>query len=357
MLSKLTQHQKAFLLLFAFLVFAEICGFLGYPLLHPHDLIGMGAIGIGIGNLSPSQARIIDPIVTEVVQGYQYPQLVGSALFPEVPVSTRGGQIVSFDKTAFMKFNLRRAPGAGTKRIEFGYAGLPYALLEDSVEGKVPFEIMQDAERVPGINLAAQYLKTTMQVVKKSLESDQAALALNAALYPANNTVVLSGTSKWSNAAGTPTADILDYREAIRTAIGMYPNTLLLSASAFKAARENPNVVARFQYTSHDSITAEMLANLWEVDKIVIGTDVYYDETTGAMVDVWGNNAVLAYVPPAPSSQQEPSFGYTYRMVGAPYAEEPYQDRNAKSWIYPVTYERAPVVTSIDSAFLIQTPA
>lgn len=318
-----------------------------------HAALGM----IAIGALSPGEARVIDPIISEVVQGFRFPELVGSVLFPEVPVNVRGGQIIAFGKEAFEQYNIRRAPGAATKRIELGYLGEKFALVEDSVEGKIPFEILQDAERVPGINLATQYLRVTMSIVKNALEIEQANAALNAATYGANNKIALSGTSKWSDASSTPNTDVIDYRETVRSQVGVYPNVMVISPQAYNAARTNPNVIDRFKYTGRDAITADMLAQLWELDKVVVGKAITYDPDTGAMSDVWGNNAVLAYVPPEPSTRMEPSFGYTYRLQGNPYAEEPYRDRNAKSWIYPVTYERVPVIASADSAFLIQTPA
>lgn len=321
-----------------------------------NPLAGVGGMA-AIGALSPGEARVIDPILSEVVQGYVYPDLVGSRMFPEVPVDTRGGQIIAFGKEAFEQYNIRRAPGGATKRLEIGYSGDKYAVVEDSVEAKVPFEILQDAERVPGINLAQAYMRVTMEIVRKGLEVEQAGIALDASRYGANNKVALSGTSKWSDASSNPTTDMDDYREAVRQQIGIYPNRLLLSAQAYKAARTNPNIVDRFKYTGRDSITADLLAHLWDLDEVVVGKAVTYDPDAGTMTDVWGNNAVLFYAPDGPSTRQQPSFGYTYKMRGNPYAEEPYRDRNAKSWIYPMTYERVPVVTSIDSGFLIQTPA
>ncbi len=327
---------------------------------HPLMTSGFGASGLGfafMGQMSPGQARVIDPIITTVVQGFKFPNLVGNTLFPAVPVNTRGGQILSFDKEAFRKYNLRRAPGAATKRIDIGYLGMPYTLLEDSVEGKVPYEILEDAQRIPGVDLAAQYLRTTMNVVQNSLEIDQAALAINPANYGANNKVALAGTAQWSNAASTPVEQMDSYREAIRDAVGIYPNTLLLGPKPFNALKNHVEIVDRFRYTSHESITTAMLASLLNIDTVAVGTAVTWDDINQIMDDVWGDNAILAYVPPAPSSQQEPSFGYTYRMLGQPFAEAPYQDRNAKSWIYPVTYERVPVITSASSAYLIQTPA
>jgi hypothetical protein len=50
-----------------------------------------------------------------------------------------------------------------------------------------------------------------------------------------------------------------------------------------------------------------------------------------------------------------PTFGYTYRLDGAPYVEPGYEDRNAKSDIYPVTDEVSPVIAAATAGYLITT--
>lgn len=312
--------------------------------------------------LSVSQGRVINPILSTVAQGYANMDYVGNVLFPRIPVAVSGGQIIEFDRDAFRLVNARRAPGASTKRIPLGYSGKPFALLQDSLEVPIARELLRDAKMVPGIDLASRSVRTVMRVLALGLENDQAALATNAANYAASNKVALAGATKWSAATGTPLTDIDAGREVIRQSCGVYPNVLLMSAVAFNACKNNPNVVSRFQYNGQTGvdatqITPAMLAGLFNVKKVVVGGAVSWLEQTNAATDVWGNNAILAYVPETDLSIEEPSFGYTYTMDGNPLVEEPYYDNNQKSWIYGVTYERAPVLSGIASGYLIQTPA
>ena len=72
--------------------------------------------------MTPSQARVIDPILTTAAQGYQNAEFVGAALFPAVAVQQRGGKIVSFNKEDFRLYATGRTPGANTKRVSFGYS-------------------------------------------------------------------------------------------------------------------------------------------------------------------------------------------------------------------------------------------
>lgn len=305
--------------------------------------------------MNPSAVRVINPILTTHVQGYKQAGLVGGVLFPRVPVEVSGGQILEFGKESFQLYNARRAPGAGTKRIQFGYLGKPFALLNDALEAPVPREYLRDASKVPGIDLGTRAVNLVMRSLLLGLEVGQAALALDAARYDANHKVALAGADKWSDAGSDPSAQIEDYRNAVRASTGVYPNVLLLSAQAFSALRTNQKIKDQFKYTSPDSITAEMLAKYFNLERVAVGEAVTADDA-GAFSDVWGNNAVLAYVPQNPTGMEEPSYGYTYTMQGHPLVEDAYYDNNAKSWIYGVGFERAPVLSGIAAGFLIQTP-
>lgn len=303
-----------------------------------------------------NQTRVIDPVLTTVALGYQNAEFVGGVLFPRVPVEISGGQVLQFGKEAFMSYNLRRAPGSSTKRAEFGYLGAPFALINEAIDVPIPREMQRDASIMPGIDLGTRAVNVGMRIVGISLEIAQAALAVNAANYDGAHKITLAGVSKWSNAASDPVAQIDTGRDAVRSTVGRYPNTLLLSPVAFTAIKNNPNVKARFQYVSANSITEDMLAKLLNIDTVVTAKAIQSDDT-GAFTDVWGNNALLAWVPPAVEAQVEtPSYGYTYTMQGHPLVEVPFWDPNTKSWVYGVAMERQPVITAPNAGYLIQTP-
>ncbi len=304
--------------------------------------------------MNPSQVRVIDPILSNIALGYSNEEFVGLHLFPVVNVGASGGQVIEFGKESFKKFNLRRAPGTGTKRINFGYAGKPFALAQDALEVPVPREDMRDASKVPGINLATEATHMGMEVAGLALEIAQANVARNAANYDVNHKVD-KAAAKWTDDANEPTADINAGREEVRKTTGRYPTVVLLSATAFSAAQNNAKIKENFKYTLSDSITESMLAKLWQVEKVVVGLAVYADESDD-FVDVWGNDVVLGFVPKT-RSKRLPSYGYTYTMEGHPFVEKPYYDNNTKSWVYGVTNERDAVLASADAGYLIQNVA
>lgn len=307
--------------------------------------------------MTAAVARVIDPILTTVAQGYKNGAFVGDALFPQVPVNQRGGKILSFGTEDFELYNTGRVPGANTKRIQFGHQGLPFALEQHALEGVVPFELMEDANAVPGIDLAKRAINGTQNIIALRKEKAQADIATTAGSYDAANKTTLSSTAQWSDYSGTsnPANDIEVAKEAIRAKVGLRGNTVVMGAAVFKSLKNHPMILDRIKYTGRDSVTVDLLASLFDVKRVLVG-DAVYRTAAGAVTDVWGKFVVVAYTDLSGAADMgTPSFGYTYQLGGYPIVESPYADRNAKSWVYPVTDELSPVMAAANAGYLITT--
>ncbi len=309
--------------------------------------------------MNPAQARVLDPILSNHARGYRNAEFIGHLLFPVVDIPLRGMLVLRFGKEGFRMMNTRRAPGAETARVQYGYASDPVALRQDSLEGVVPWENMQEASKVPGIDLAAGSIEMALDVIGLGRESAIAKLARDPAKYGANNKMALAGADKWSDPASDPAKDIKEGREQIRRRIGRYPNQLTLGPDVYNALTGHPKILERFKYTSSESITAEMLAKYFDLEQVIVGKAVILAENApddADATDVWGNDAILTFTPKG-SNYRIPSFGYTYRLSGHPLVEQPYEERNIKSWVYPVTEDWSPELVGADAGFLFQSPA
>ena len=305
---------------------------------------------------TPGQARVVDPILSAVARGYRSPKAaVANVLFPIVTVGLRAGRIISFGPDDFKLVNTARAPGANTKRIQFGYAGENYSLVDYRLEGAVPNELQEEASNGPGIDLSSNAVRRVQNIMALEREKQAADLARNEARYGAGNKETLSGTSQWSDPTSDPFTDIMDGKESIRAKIGERPNVLTLGPKVLTALRTHPKVLDRLSTASdRPPATLQQLQALFELQQIVEGEAVYHDGSQ--FQDVWGKDAILAYTTPA--SMQEmgsPSFGYTYQLEDRPMVEEGYSDRNANSWFYPVTDAYQPVLAGATAGFLFKS--
>lgn len=310
--------------------------------------------------MNSRQAQVIDPILSTQARGYTNQEFIGTRLLPFADIPNRSMKVIRFGKDAFRRYiDTRRAPGAATRRIQFGYEADPVALRQEALEALVPNEISTDAQRVPGIDLASVSINGVQDIIGLGREVEIAGLVRNPALYDANHKVALAGTAKWTDPASDPGEDIRAGREAVRRSIGRYPNVLVIGPDAFNALTVHAKIKEQFKYTSAESVTTVMLAKYFDLDEVIVGKAVALPEGApddAMAVDVWGSDAILAYVPKG-STFLVPAFGYTYRLQGYPAVEQPYYERNIKSWVYPVTEEFRPYVVGAEGGFLFQNVA
>lgn len=306
--------------------------------------------------MSLKDVRVVDPILTTVVQGYVQSEFVGSAIFPAVPVTMRAGKVIEFGKEDFALLNTRRAPGSATVRKGVKYSHRSYELYQDALEGELPMEHLEESDNV-GVDLQSMAAVSTRRSIDLRLEYDQAAIATAAANYDSNHKVTLSGTSLWSNPASTPGSNMRTWKQSVRATIGVKPNVAIFGSTAFDALAEHEETKDRIKHTSKESLTPDMVAAMFDFEKVKVAESIAVDSLTDAFADIWGNVVILAYVPTVAKTRYEPSYGYTYTLTGYPIAEQPYYDKNHKTWFFPVTAERSPELTSADAGFLVSNVA
>jgi hypothetical protein len=322
--------------------------------------------------ITPAGARIIDPVLTTQARGYKNPDVsrIGSVLFPRAPVNQRGAKIVKFGREAFRLYNTRRAPGANTKRIQVGYTDESVSLKQYSLEGVVPREILEESQRAggPPVNMAMRAVDVPMEAIARDLEYRQAAIAQNTANYASTHRIALSTNEYWDDTDSDPGKQMDDAHQAIRSTTGRRGNVLVLGPNVYLKVRRHPKVVGHF-YTGAQagaqSVNDAQLAEYFRVARIAVGDDVYLPQSAAEdapFSDVWGDVAILAYVPTVGGDGdiEVPSYGYTYYLAGHPAVEKAYFDNSSKSWVYPVTDENDPVLTGMGAGYLftnVLTPA
>lgn len=307
-----------------------------------------------------------NPILSSLLLGMGQGSYVAERLFPRLPTALSSFTLAKTGNERLRRYNLRRAPGAPTKRIDIKLDGQTYTVDQYSVEVPMPRELLREADESRKLNVG-NYIEvsrvamtTVNDVLGLDYELECASLATTAGSYAAGHVQALAGATKWSAATGTPVTDIRAAAEIIRKKTGKRPNTLILSADAKQAISTNPEVKGYLPNTNLGPASIEQLKTILEVENIVVGDAVWLDNAdVGA--DVWGNNAILAYVPRIGAnsgdvSLAEPGFGFTSVLEGHPFSETPYYDSGLKSWIYGGTYERRANVAFNTAGFLFQNP-
>lgn len=307
-----------------------------------------------------------NPVLSALLLGTGQGMYIAEMLMPRLPQALSSITLAQVGDERLQRYNLRRAPGSATKRIEIRYADKTYTVNQYAVEVPIPRELIREADESRRLNVG-NYLDisriamtTASEVLALDYELEVATLATTVGTYAAGHVQALAAGTKWTSTTGTAVTDVRAAADVIRKKIGKRPNTLVLSADALTAASMNAEVKGYLPNTVLGPATTEQLKTIFNVASIVVG-DAVWKDGAGVGADVWGNNAILAYVPKiggnnADISLAEPAFAFTNVLDGHPFSESPYYSNDAKSWIYGATYERQPNVAYNTAAFLFQNP-
>jgi hypothetical protein len=315
--------------------------------------------------MTAAQVRLNqNPILTSLMLGMGQGTMIAEKLMPRLPQALSSVMLAKMGNERFKRYNLRRAPGAETKRVEIKFEGKTYSVDQYSVEVPIPRELIREADESRKLNvgnyidISRVAMVTASDILGTDYELDVAGLLALPASYAAGHVQALAGPTKWSAASGTPVTDIRAACDIIRKKIGKRPNTLGLSADAYSAMINNAEVKTYLPSTQMGPATMDQLKVILDVKNIHVGDAIYVDQADVGQ-DIWANNAVLLYVPAMTGnsgdiSLAEPAFGFTNVIEGHPFAETPYYENKSRVWVYGATFERRPSVSYNTAGFLFQ---
>lgn len=303
--------------------------------------------------------------LTSFAQGYTNQQFVGEFVAPTVFVTERSGLFLQFDMSRFEQSNDTRSAGSTFGVVDYSYEGKPYRLNPHGLKYTPALEEVEEAN-VLNINLGEEGANLLMEKTMLNMEIERAEIATNPANYATNNTAALSGTSQVSNAACDLDALVNAAKGEVNAAIAKDPNVWLLSYEAFMAVTKLDIVKDKIKYTSRQSVTTDMLAEMYGFSKVVVGSALKKTTTSSPPERVWGNTMVFCYTNPAalasgrlPFSteggapavrRQQPSFAYQYMLQDRPQMTNRYWDESTDSWCWKIRSDRDTAIVGVDSA-------
>jgi hypothetical protein len=168
-----------------------------------------------------------------------------------------------------------------------------------------------------------------------------------------------------------PVGMIRDNMETVRQANGQNPTFVAFGKTAWDAFIDNSYVTDRLRGgTGADAMNKDIptVADVasWfaldengsEIPQVYIGSGVYRNEVTQAMVDIWSDCCIVGINSLDPVSDPSPIFGVTLQEILGEVDGIPITgimgDEWSNSWVYRVFYETwyKPWITKNDAAFL-----
>jgi len=275
---------------------------------------------------NPTSGQVhIDAILTNISVAYlqRAEQFIADKVFPVVPVDKQSDKYFVYTKNDWLRDEAqRRGPstesaGGGYNLTTATYSADVFAFhkdVSDQIRANADAPLNLDREAVEFVTHRL-LLRREIQFVTDFLTTGIWSVDVTGvASSPGANEVI-----QWSDYANSDPIDNIEEAKAdVLSTTGLLPNTLVLGYDVFRELKNHPDLVDRIKYTSSQTITSDMMARMFEVDRVLVSQSVKATNNEGgsdAYAFTLGKQALLAYVPPS-AGIMTPAAGYTFTWTG-----------------------------------------
>ena len=256
----------------------------------------------------------IDVPLSNMVIGYEPSDFIVQDIFPVVPVSKQSDKYYTWTKGDFFRIpDTRRSRKTKGHTVEFNVSSDSYYAENFALTHEFAFEDMVNADTVlAGREKRARGIKNLLTLDWENRVASQITSGSNLGSF-----TTLSGTGQWSDYANSdPVNDIEVGRASIRSTTGKTPGTMIQGYDVFRKLKHHPDIIDRIKYVQKGIVTADVMAAVFEVERILVGGSIKNTGSEGladSFSDVWGKNAILMHTAPPETQGVNPSLGYTFR--------------------------------------------
>lgn len=299
------------------------------------------------------QNTYVDKALTNVSVKYTNDSFIADVIFPVVEVDKKTGVYYKYDKSNLKKVNSRRIGKAKTPEVDRGMTKTSYGPLEEhTLKTDITKDEFDNYDSPLDPRIDATEQVSELLAVEK--EQDLATDLADTAIVTQNTT--LSGTSQWSDYANSdPFSNIETAKDTIRKNGIKEPNTLVLSQTVFNKLKHHPDLLDRVKWSNRGVLTTEILASLFDVERVIIGKAVYdtaAEGQTNSLDYIWGKHAWLMYSTLKPGLRTL-SAGYHLTLKNGRYIDR-WNDEDPKvEWVRATDYYERKIIAT-EAIYLIK---
>jgi hypothetical protein len=273
------------------------------------------------GNITTNNGQVIDPVLTNLIQGYKLAGTVIDKVFYRLPVDIYFGRVPKMGGEHLRLQNSVAIGRAATPEMTYSVTATDsYEIIDhrlktwSSRQDWVQFGGQTRAIEMVNYMLADNLLLGREYAFAKAMQ-DVTVITQNSA-----------PTYGWDdNTNSTPLSDAAYARAQVKAGCGYPPNTAIMSWEVYNVLRSSKqllNYALAFYGISGASafgsglLNDNQLALVLGVDRIMVGGAMYNTAEGGqtqSLSSVWGKNCIFAYINPSPNpNMAQQSLGYSF---------------------------------------------
>lgn len=260
----------------------------------------------------------IDKMLTNISIGYKNESYIADQIFLPVTVEKQSDKYFVYGKELFRTHEDKRAPGTEAHEITWTLSDDQYYVEGHAIRHAIADEELQNAD--DGYQLEADGTELVTEAILLNKEVAAANVLLDVNSYAAGFSYNMGGgganPAKWSDYANSnPINDIEKARNKMHKQSGIVPNTLIISRTVYNVLKFHPKLLEIIKYVERGMVSLDLMKAAFDVDNIIVGSALVSSANNPAQGDtlgyVWGNSAVLAYIPKAPGKKTL-ALGYSF---------------------------------------------
>lgn len=299
----------------------------------------------------PSQIHR-DRALENVSLQYKPQGLIADLVAPKVAVKRESDFYYVYSRDTLNIPETRRAMRSESNQATWNMSTSTYNLEEHALHDYVSDRERDNADSPISVDVDTTEITTQKLMLRR--EKDLAGVVQDVTNWGTNVDASATATLAWSS--NTTTTNPITLIDSLSSVIllnsGMKPNSLILTDPEFRAAKEHVSIVDRIKFTSPDSVTPDMLAKLFNLDRILLATGVENVAKEGiadSMSFIWTDAAFLYYVPPTPSLKQASALYTIWKdAYSEPFKVERWRESKRSSDAIQVSamFQHKPVATA-----------
>lgn len=259
----------------------------------------------------------VNRMLTQVSVGYMPEGFIADQIFPLVGVNKQSDIIPFYDQSPWYRdegTRMLRAPGSMANKTGLTVdTSNTYFAVNNALGADIPYEIRDNQDSPYDMERDVSQLLTGLLQLRRDRAFATSHMATG--VWGTDFTV----SNKWSDyALSTPLVDMRAQQRQIRRSVGRSGNMWVLGDLVWQRLQDHPDFVQRLGVDMLRVVSREALAALLEIPagNILVGESMFTSsaegvaEASATYADVWDDDALCLYTPPAPS-MMTPAAGYT----------------------------------------------
>lgn len=305
----------------------------------------------------PQGSLSISKALSNVSLQYKNEQYIYNKILQDVPVKQDSGSYYIYDKN-FRLEEVERSNRSPANMATWSVSTSTYLVREFALKDVVSQTDRMNSD-VPG-SLDVDTVEFLTDKIQMFQEKEVSDLLFTTTSF-SNNATLTTATS-WdysSTNTSAPIQNALSATALILSQSGKRANTMIFNNATLNVLKENNNVYTRLAYTKDQILTEQILAGVFDMKDVYVGTAYYETNQEGldsTSTAIWPTDCLIAYFEPMPGIKKATAanmFRVTER--GAPYQVKKWFDNNIDADYIEVRTKAVPRVIASLTAYLFKT--